>query len=183
MLAPQLEDRVIDHLVRDHDRLLVGDDAAVIAEIDGGLKGHGGLEADRPAFQDLEAGRANRRQALLPQGFLVRLRDKALDGFIEDHVRAEGALDDGAGRPALAEARDAVAQGEPPRGVVERLLDALVVDFDLEDHLGLRDALRGDFHERPGAPDLQYSSGTVGSRQRPRGLTTSLMASPNRLKQ
>ena len=121
-------------------------DAAVVAQLDGGRQGDGDAQGERLAGGDLDFGRRDRFQPFAVERFLHGLGQHPLGGFLEDGVGAERALDDLAGRFAFAEAGDAVALREAARGLIERALNPLVVQLDVEHHLSFGDAFRSDLH-------------------------------------
>ena len=173
-------------------------DAAVVAQFDGGREGDGDAQGERLAGGDLDFGRRDHFQAFALERFLHGLGQHPLGGFLEDGVDAERALNDLAGCFAFAEAGDAVALGEAARGLIERALDALVVQLDVEHDLSFGDAFRSDLHSPTtrshdaGARCCEHISApgnapvrAPGESERghlPRGLSTSLTASPSRLK-
>jgi hypothetical protein len=55
-----------------------------------------------------------------------------LDGFVEDHARAEMSLKDGSRRLARTKARDPRPTGETADGVVHRAAQAFGWELDLE---------------------------------------------------
>ena len=121
-------------------------DAAVVADFDGGRQRHGGAQRDRAAAGDLDLRGRDRVEPLALHRLLQRLRHHPLCRLFEDRVDAERELDDLARGFALAEAGDGVALREPPRRLIQRALDPLVVQLDIQHHLSFRDALCSDFH-------------------------------------
>ena len=121
-------------------------DAAVVADFDGRRQRHSRAQRDRPAAGDLDLRRRDRIEPFALHRLLQRLRHHPLGRLFEDGVDAERELDDLARRFALAEAGDAVALRKPPRRLIQRALNPLVVQLDIQHHLSLRDALCSDFH-------------------------------------
>ena len=146
VVAAQVEDPLLDRLLAVFAFGPGDGDPAVVAQLDGGRQRHGGPQGERLAAGDLHAGRRDRLETLALQRLLHGLRHHPLGGLLEDGVNAQRALHDGARRFALAEAGDAEALREPPRGLIQRAPHALLFELDLEQHLGFGDAFGSDFH-------------------------------------
>ena len=74
---------------------------------------------------DLELGLADGIDVFGLDGLVVDVRDELIEGFADEPVAADGALDDGARRFAGAETREAAPLGEALVGGIERLFEAI----------------------------------------------------------
>ena len=146
MLSAQLQQPLFKHLLGVLALRLGDRDAAVVPQFDLRGQRNGRREGDRFASGDLNAGLRHRIEFFLFKRFGQRLRNQPFRGLFKDHVRAERALDDAAGRFALTKSGNPEALRQPPGSLVERFLDAGVIELDFEQHLRLGDAFRGNFH-------------------------------------
>ena len=69
-------------------------------------------------------------------GLAVRLRHQLLDGFLQQRVLAQVHLDDFAGRPASAEARNAQVAHDPTVRPVNGLFHSFGLNFNFQDDTG-----------------------------------------------
>ena len=149
VLVAQLVDDLVDAGVVDGLDLRPEVEVPVVAELDLRADLDRGLEDERLALlglHDLDVGIGQREDLLLDQRLAVGVLDEVLDRVVEDGARPERALEDLPGGLARAEAGDTGPAREVLHGVLDRLVQALRGQLDLELDGRLGGGRRRDLH-------------------------------------